>query len=261
MPGTPPETTASNRPAQAPADRWALFLDFDGALVDIADTPEAVSPPAGLACALARLRDRVDGALAIVSGRPLAILDRFLAPHRFDAAGVHGAERRAGGRVERHPDGLQEARARLCERLPSDAGLRVEDKGCALTVHWRLAPHLEGAAITAIAETLRALGSRYRVQHGKCAAEILPRDADKGRAIEAFLGAPPYQGRRPLFIGDDLTDEHGFAVVNRRCGVSARVGPGQTCARFRLGAPQDVRACVHRWAAGAPINPEQDLRS
>lgn len=241
-----------------------MFLDFDGTLVDIAQHPEAVLIPTSLTEPLICLRDRFGGSLAIISGRPIAALDRFLAPHEFDAAGVHGLERRTGGQLQRPPareqGRLQAGLSSLKERLPRDAGVVIEDKGYSVAVHWRLAPQLEDLVIEAVNEIMRRLGPEYKLQKGKAVAEILFAEASKGRAIEALLDAPPYRGRRPIFIGDDLTDEHGFDVVNLRGGVSVRVGPGDTCARFRLASPEAVRERLRAWSAGQPINPEQDFK-
>jgi trehalose 6-phosphate phosphatase len=244
-------------------DNWAVFLDFDGTLVDIARHPEAVSIPAALAGPLACLRDRLGGALAIISGRRIEALDRFLTPHEFDAAGVHGLERRSGGQLQlcpTHVSGrLRAVLKSLDKRLPKDAGLHIEDKGCAVAVHWREAPQLESLVLEAVESVMGELGPEYVLQKGKAVAEILSAEVNKGLAIKALLDTPPYQGRRPIFIGDDLTDEHGFGVVNQRGGVSVRVGPGPTCARFRLADPQAVRDRLRAWGAGQSINPEQDF--
>jgi trehalose 6-phosphate phosphatase len=250
-------------PGEAVAGAWALFLDFDGTLADIAEHPEAVSFPSALANLLARLRDRLDGALAIISGRPVAVLDGFLAPHQFDMAGLHGAEVRTGGRIVHSSavpsSDLQNAAQALSDRLPPDPGLFIEDKGYSIAVHWRQAPQHEEAALKLAGEIVNNLGPRYRLQKGKAVAEILPANSDKGRAIEILLDQPLYRERRPIFIGDDLTDEDGFGVVNRLNGVSVRVGAGGTAARYRLANPQAVRNRLTVWAEGGPINPEKDF--
>jgi trehalose 6-phosphate phosphatase len=258
------ETLRSPHMAKEFTGNWAMFLDFDGTLADIAERPEAISIAASLAERLASLRDRLGGALAIVSGRPIAALDRFLAPYEFDAAGVHGLERRFGSQPQhcsvRERGRLPAALTSLRERLPQNAGILIEDKGCSLAVHWRMSPLLEGLVLGVIPDVMRDLGPEYQLQRGKAVAEILSSDVNKGRAIEALLSAPPYLGRRPVFIGDDLTDEHGFEAVNERDGVSVRVGPGPSRARFRLPNPQAVRDLVRAWGAGQPINPELDFQ-
>jgi trehalose 6-phosphate phosphatase len=236
---------------------FALFLDFDGTLVDIVDRPDAVAVEAGLPEALAALSRRLGGALAIVSGRPIAFLDRHLGEGVFDAAGLHGIERRLGGRFqgcrpEDHPRlraGIRDLKVRF---LP-DPRIIIEDKGCTVAVHWRLAPDRAEEAQGA-AETLAAhLGPDYRVQQGKAVAEILPAASGKGRVIASFLTEPPYRGRRPIFIGDDLTDEHGFETVNTYGGLSVRVGPGSSVAAVRLASPAALRTTLRAWADGEPI--------
>jgi trehalose 6-phosphate phosphatase len=233
-------------------DGWALFLDFDGTLVEIADRPEAVVVERGLPGTLATLRDGLDGALALVSGRPIASLDGFLAPYRFDAAGLHGVERRLRGelfpcRPEAHPT-LREAVAELPNRLPQHPGILIEDKGCSVGVHWRLAPELDTDVIEVVEATAAALGPDYRLQAGKAVAEILPARAAKGPAIARFLTEMPFRGRRAVFCGDDLTDEHGFITVNELGGITVRVGPGPTVAQRRIETPAALRLVLAEWA-------------
>ncbi|HST94560.1 MAG TPA: trehalose-phosphatase, partial [Microvirga sp.] len=134
----------ATRPAEGNEAGWALFLDFDGTLVEIAERPDAVVVPADLGRTLQSLRDRLGGAMALVTGRSIAVIDGFLAPDRFDVAGLHGAEYRlAGGlfpcRPEEHPD-LRRAIEELEERFAAEAGVLIEDKGCSVALHWRLAP-------------------------------------------------------------------------------------------------------------------------
>lgn len=241
----------------APAQRLrladsALFLDFDGTLVDIAERPEAVRVDPGLSSTLTRLRDRLGGALALVSGRAIETLDDFLAPERFDAAGLHGIERRVGGRLfpcrpEDHPD-LRTGIVRLRQDLSGMPGVLIEDKGCSVAVHWRMAPDRAADAERAVQTLAEELGPGYRLQFGRAVAELVPARSGKGAAILRFLEEAPYAGRRPVFIGDDLTDEHGFAAVNARGGVSMRIGPGPTEARFRLETPAALRRRLAVWA-------------
>jgi trehalose 6-phosphate phosphatase len=231
---------------------WALFLDFDGTLVDIAERPQDVRVDPALPATLARLRDRLGGALAVVSGRPVAFLDERLAPLRFDAAGLHGiehriAERYSPCRPEDHPQ-LREQVARLQRVVASHPGMLIEDKGCSVAVHWRLAPDKADVALALARDAASHLGAAYRIQYGKAVAEILPAASGKGRVIEAFLTQVPYRGRRPVFIGDDLTDELGFEVVNAVGGLSVRIGGGDTVAKGRLNTPADLRRCLTRWA-------------
>lgn len=244
---------------------WALFLDFDGTLVEIAERPDDVVVDASLAETMARLRDRLGGALAIVSGRPVEAIDRFLSPHLFDVAGLHGAEHRLGGRLEPcrphdHPE-LRRGVDLLKRRLAAEAGILVEDKGCSVAVHWRSAPGSAAAAIEVVESVARGLGADYRLQRGKAVAEILPHGAAKGIVIERFLNHAPYRGRRPIFIGDDVTDEHGFAAVDARNGISVRVGAGPTSASRMLATPSALRERLAAWAAGTPIDLDQAARA
>jgi trehalose 6-phosphate phosphatase len=236
---------------------WALFLDFDGTLVDIAERPEAVRVDPALPPALAGLQARLQGALAIVSGRPIAFLDGRLAPFRFDAAGLHGIEHRLAGRLSpcdpnAHP-ALRLEVARLVEVTAPHPGVLIEDKGCSVAVHWRIAPDKADFARGQAQATAAALGETYRIQYGKAVAEILPAASGKGWVIEAFLREPPYRGRIPIFIGDDLTDENGFAAVNAAGGVSIRVGAGESVAAQRLDSPAHLRECLFRWAETGDI--------
>jgi trehalose 6-phosphate phosphatase len=236
---------------------WALFLDFDGTLVDIAERPEAVRLDPALLPILSRLRDRLGGALAIVSGRPIGFLDERLAPLALDAAGLHGLEHRIAGRLstcrpEDHPR-LRAAVRALSDRIAGRDGLLIEDKGCSVALHWRLAPQEAGFARETAESLAGGLGPDYRIQFGKAVAEILPAAAGKGKVIATFLTEPPYRGRRPIFVGDDLTDEHGFETVNARAGLSIRVGEGSTKASRRLHSPAELRRCLAAWAEGLPI--------
>ncbi|KAA5603081.1 trehalose-phosphatase [Blastochloris sulfoviridis] len=243
--------------AGSPAShRFALFLDFDGTLVDIAERPDAVVLDPATLDALVRLQHRLGGALAIVSGRNLATLDALFAPFRFDASGLHGAECRLGERTHfEHgvPTHFRRMVDDLKHRFGADTGLLVEDKGKAVSLHWRLAPERAEDALAAMTAIVADLGGAYRLQHGKAVAEIVPVGASKGVAISRFLAEPPYRDRCPVFIGDDLTDEHGFEVVNARGGLTIHVGAGPTRAQARLASPAEVRARIARWADGEPI--------
>lgn len=234
-------------------DGYALFLDFDGTLVDIVERPDAVVVDPALPAILTQLQERLDGALAIISGRPIAFIDRHFAPHRFDIAGLHGLERRVGGRLHLcdpgdHPR-LREAIERLKEVVAAKPGVLIEDKGCSVAIHWRLAPHEKDFALATAHAVMEALGNDYRIQHGKAVAEILPAAAGKGKVIERLLQETPYKGRCPIFAGDDLTDENGFRTVNAHGGLSIRIGAGGTVAPVRLGTPADLRHSLSVWAS------------
>ncbi len=233
----------------------ALFFDFDGTLVDIAPTPDAVFVSPQLRDALMRLRDKVDGALALVSGRNLATLDAHFAPFIFDAAGLHGLEVRTGGRVlEREPPSHRlrttVANLQVCAaRWPRAI---IEDKSQSVAVHWRLAPEVETQIRERVDEEVLLLGADFRVQWGKAVAEILPVGFHKGGAIDVLIDLPPFAGRKPIVFGDDVTDEDAFRIVNARGGYSVKVGPETTAATFRLPSARDVRALVLEWSRDLP---------
>ncbi len=230
--------------------RTALFLDVDGTLVALAEHPDAVHVDAQLLALLERLREAMGGALALVSGRSLEALDRLFAPQRFAAAGQHGAERRAAdGSLHRHAPlapRLHEAAARLRALAAANPGLLLEEKGSSLAVHYRHAPAAGPLVEAEARRVLEALGGDFELQAGKLVFEVKPSGRDKGTAIAEFLGEAPFAGRTPVFVGDDLTDELGFASVNRLGGASVKVGAGPTAARWRL----PDAAAVRQWLAG-----------
>ncbi len=225
-------------------DDWALFLDVDGTILEIAATPDAVRVPAHAVTAIAAAYQRLSGAVALVSGRTIADLDRLFAPLELPAAGSHGAQRRtATGRVAGRHDAarLKPARELLARWTDKHVGALLEDKQDSLALHYRNAPHLERDARRAVAEAASALGPNFHVQEGKMVLEIKARATSKGRAIEEFMEEAPFKGRRPVFIGDDLTDEAGFEAVNRLGGHSIAVGVARpTGARWRLRDARDV---------------------
>lgn len=220
----------------------ALFLDFDGTLVDIAPQPEAVRVPRPLIESLAAMQERLDGAIAIVSGRPIAQIDEFLRPLRLPAAGVHGAERRrADGSMQLFNgpslDRVEAAARALAARHPE---LRVEPKRGSLALHYRQAPQLEAQCLLAMQAAVDASPGLVLLR-GKMVAEAKPAGASKGHAVEEFLAEPPFAGRTPVFIGDDVTDEAGFAAVQRLGGLGVKVGEGETAALRRLPDPAAFR--------------------
>lgn len=231
--------------APGSAEGWALFLDFDGTLVDIADRPEAVVVDPRLPALLTRLRERCGGALAIVTGRAVSAIEGFLPGLGLDICGLHGMERRIGGRLQRiEPANLPALRAavpKLAARLSPIPGVLIEDKGESVALHWRLAPDAAPQVREAASGALRDLGPNFRLQDGKAVVEIVPEASGKGRAVEALLAAAPYYGRRPLFVGDDVTDENGFRAVEPLGGVTIKVGAGATAAARRIASPAALR--------------------
>jgi len=225
-------------PAVLPADRTAFFFDFDGTLVELAPTPDGVVARADMLALLAELRRLTHGAVAVVSGRGIDSIDAFLRMPDLPVAGLHGAERRdANGDTQRvgfNDQRLLHMEQVLAEVVRTHPGMLLEIKGAALALHYRNAPEHEGAARAATEKLVAEYADAYVLQPGKMVYEIKPKDVDKGRAVRAFLGEPPFAGRRPVFAGDDLTDEKGFAVVNAHDGLSIKVGAGDTAARTRV---------------------------
>jgi trehalose 6-phosphate phosphatase len=224
---------------------WALFLDIDGTLLDLATTPDAVAVPGGLPPLLDALTRGLSGALALISGRSLAAIDGLF-PGGRDAAGNHGAEWRLQGRVSADLDAWPEDLAAELEQAARPlAGVLVERKACALALHYRQAPDQAAAVEELAAAAVRAAPTPLRLLHGKRVIELVPAGASKGKAIEGFMQCPPYTGRTPVFVGDDLTDEEGFPTVRRMGGIGIHVGVRATAAQHRLASP----AAVRRWLA------------
>jgi len=229
---------------------WAFFLDIDGTLLDIAETPDAAEVTRREKSLVRRLHDAANGALALVSGRSLAAIDELFAPLKLAAAGQHGIERRdAQGRVHRgdYPHKpLRRAAKKIGDFAARHEGLVFEDKGTSFSLHYRLAPELADAARGAVREAAAEVGDWLEVQHGKMVVELKPAGRDKGVAIEEFLHEAPFAGRSPVFIGDDVTDEDGFRVVNRVGGHSVKVGSGRTVARWQVEDPAAARAWLQQ---------------
>ncbi|QKN81400.1 trehalose-phosphatase [Scandinavium goeteborgense] len=225
---------------------YAFFFDLDGTLADIKPHPDQVIIPGPIRMTLQQLAEQQAGALALISGRSMSELDALAAPYHFPLAGVHGAERRdikGQTHIVRLPATLADA---LLEWLTAGmaplTGCEVENKGMAFALHYRQAPQHQQAVEQLAAQAV----SRFEglaLQPGKCVVEIKPTGINKGAAISAFMQEAPFLGRQPVFIGDDLTDEAGFDVVNLAGGVTVKVGPGETHAHFRLASVADT----HQW--------------
>ena len=233
------------------ARNWAWFLDIDGTLLEIADRPEEVHVHARNLKLLEDLRRATGGALALVSGRSIAVLDELFKPLRLPSAGQHGAERRdAQGALHRHPaPPLKSVFSKITKFASSHDGLVVENKGRSVALHYRLAPQLAGAAQAAVRRAAAEAGPGIEVQDGKMVFEVKPAGCDKGKAIAAFMREAPFAGRLPVFLGDDVTDELGFRVVNRLGGHSIKIGLGASAARWRLADPAEARAWLRAWLA------------
>ncbi len=231
-----------------PPRACCLFLDVDGTLIEFADTPEAVIADAALRALLVDLYGALDGAVALVSGRSIDFLDRLFAPLQLPAAGLHGAERRTAQGLRHHPPpaaaALEQARGALARLVQAHPGANLEDNGAALALHYRRAPQFAPALRQAVAAIAAGLEADYHLLEGAQVLEIKPRGFDKGRAVEAFLREPPFAGRLPVFVGDDLTDRDGMRSVEAHGGWSVAVGE-RVSGRLRLA---DARA-ARRWLA------------
>lgn len=226
----------------------AVFLDFDGTLADLAPQPDAVQVEPAVPELLGRLGVLLGGAVAVVSGRPLAEVDQHLAmPQRLSVAGVHGAERRgADGLVRRIAVPSLDAPLALVQALVlRHPALRVERKPCALALHYRQAPELEDACVATMTEAMHRCEG-MTLMRGKMVVELKPRRASKGAAVRSFLDERPFRHRRPWFFGDDVTDEGAFELVQSLGGVAVKIGEGETLATHWLPDPAAMRAWLAR---------------
>lgn len=229
-------------------DKAALFLDFDGTLVELADTPDAIRVAPGLVPMLASLRGRLEGRIAIVSGRSLDDLKRHVPLHDIAFSGSHGLELQLadGSKLPLSiPLGLEHVHEAVARFAAAEAGLVVEEKPAGIALHYRLAPQRE-TAVLAFMSALAAAND-FALQRGKMVVELRPDGANKGDALKAFMTEPEFAGAVPVFVGDDLTDEHAFAAAAALGGAGVLVGPARaTAATYRL----DSVAAVARWLNG-----------
>jgi trehalose 6-phosphate phosphatase len=237
-----------------PINGLAYFLDIDGTLVDLADTPDAVTLDAALPDLVEALYESSGGAVALITGRSIADADRLFPKRRLPIAGQHGHERRsAGGVITQHrmsPRALDAGRHLLRGIVERHPDLLLEDKGLTLALHYRRAPHLASLAHRTMRNAQSLLGDQYCLHRGKRVVELTPAGKDKGLAIRAFTREAPFRGKRPVFIGDDVTDEHGFAIVNSLGGDSIKVGAGPTAAGWRLPSVPAVLAWLEHGTPG-----------
>jgi len=231
------------KPPAALHEDAALFLDFDGTLVELAETPDSIRVPEGLAPLLERLRRRLGGRLAIVSGRSLADLERHLPASGIAFSGSHGLELRLadGARLPLSvPIGLDDVADKVRRFADEVPGLIAEAKPAGIALHYRRAP---GAEVR-VGRFMDNLAARhgFSVQRGAMVIELRPLGATKGDALRAFMTEPVFAGARPWFVGDDLTDEHGFEAAAELGGAGILVGPPRdTAARYRLESVAAVR--------------------
>ncbi len=222
---------------------WALFLDFDGTLTEIAASPDAVRIDADLPSLLGQLETWLGGAVAIVSGRPIAQIDTLLAPARLPVAGLHGLERRLpDGRMEQtdtHRTDLDSVKKAMTQLAATDNRLLLEDKQLTVALHYRQAPDKASLCRKTVQSAVLPFPA-LEVLEGKMVLEARPVDMNKGVAVQALMAVPPFRGRVPVMVGDDVTDEDGFQLVNDLQGITVKVGPGATRAGHRLDGVGDV---------------------
>lgn len=239
-----------------PLETTALFLDIDGTLLDVAREPDAVAVPDGLVDTIERIRESLDGALAIITGRPIPEVDRLFSPLKLVAGGVHGSElrREMYGKIEvlapSFPTALIEELEVLCGASP---GILLEVKGTGVAIHYRQAPAAAagvGSALQAMAE--RSLGA-LRLTPGRMVFELLPACMSKGTALEALMTARGFAGRRAIVIGDDVSDESAFRVAESAGGLALRVrGEHFTNGATDFSGPAEVRAWLDQLAPAQP---------
>ena len=235
----PPNLDALDR-----AGSLALFLDFDGTLVDIAPTPDGIAVPADLAQALCQLRDRLEGRLALVSGRALDDLERHLGHLPIARAGSHGSDCRAadGTVLGDAPAGLPESLLATIHDFAAREGFDTEDKPHGAALHYRANPSLEDRGLAFAKQVAREHG--LQVKRGKCVIELVSSGADKAEAVRNIMQAAPFHGAMPVFVGDDVTDEDGMRAAAELGGFGIAVGerPSDN-ARYSLESP----AAVQHW--------------
>src|ERR1700744_391977 len=262
-----PTSAAKSPPNAIPVPRsmlphlkeMAILLDIDGTLLDLAPTPREVWVPPGLSNTLNGLLQRSLGALALVSGRSLNDIDLIFAPDQFPAVGGHGAEMRLGSSDEAvavHAPPLdKELKRRLATIAKLSPGILLEDKGYSLALHYRLAPHAEKAIYEAVSLIRADLpNAPIEVLPGKCVCEVKHSGFTKASGVRELMMHEPFKGRRPLFIGDDITDETVFAIMPDFNGLAFSVGcPAQGVAG-QFDTPNDVRNFLAQLLLGQSVN-------
>jgi len=225
---------------------WALFLDLDGTLLDIAAAPDKVVMPARLIDALAGVSVALDGALAVVSGRKLRNIDRLLSPLRLPVAAEHGAViRRPSSRIDKLPARRRPSKTwikQLRQAVIGWDGVLIEEKTYSVALHYRLAPHRKGAVRKLAMSLVRAAPNRFELLAAKQAFEVRPKGTTKARAVEVLMEQPPFRGRQPVFVGDDVTDEDGIEIAHQLGGLGLNV------ASAFGGQPRAVRDWLKRAA-------------
>lgn len=227
-------------------DATALFLDIDGTLIDLASRPDGVFVPESLKADLGATSELLGGALALVSGRAVVDIDRLFSPLGLPASGVHGSEfrpRPGEPALRLAPLIPDELRAKAQEIVDEHPGALLEDKGIAIALHWRLAPQFGTAIEAAVAAMMEGAPPGLAALRGHAVVEIKGSALNKGIAVERFLQEPAFRGRRPVFIGDDVTDQAAFAAVTRNGGFAFAVGRAMEDTLDWFASPAEVR----RW--------------
>jgi trehalose 6-phosphate phosphatase len=237
-----------SRPLPSLSANAAFFIDFDGTLVEIASRPDLVEVEPRVRSLLAALGTRYGRAVAVVTGRPLEVVDALLAPLKLPIAAEHGSVRRdATGRVHLETEGIEALAAaalRLEPLVAANRGLLLERKTASAALHYRQRPDLAEVCASAVREAAAGKDGLV-ILPGKMVYELRPAGIDKGTAVAAFLGEAPFRGRLPVYAGDDFTDEHAFATVNAAGGLTIKVGEGETTAAY-----QTDRQGLLAWAEG-----------
>ena len=239
-------------------DHCAILLDIDGTLLDLAPTPREVWVPPGLRETLNGLLAKTSGALALVSGRSLNDIDLIFAPEQFPAIGGHGAEMRVSTDSEavatHAPPMDKELKRRLAAIAKLSPGILLEDKGYSLALHYRLAPHAETAIYEAVSLIRADLpNAPIEIMPGKCVCEIKPSGFNKASGVIELMTHEPFSGRRPIFIGDDVTDESVFAIMPKLGGLAFSVGRRAAGVAGHFDEPRDVREFLARLIDGQPL--------
>ena len=239
-------------------DEFAVLLDIDGTLLDLAPTPREVWVPPDLSKTLNRLLDKTSGAVALVSGRSLNDIDLIFAPEQFPAVGGHGAEMRLESDSEavaiHAPPMDKELKRRLAAIAKLSPGILLEDKGYSLALHYRLAPHAEKAIYAAVSLIRADLpNAPIEVMPGKCVCEIKHSGFNKASGVIELMTHDPFKGRRPIFIGDDVTDESVFAIMPDLGGLAFSVGRRAKGVVSHFDEPRDVREWLARLVDDAAV--------
>lgn len=229
-----------------------ILLDFDGTLVDLAPTPHGIELPEELPGLLSDLGSATGGRTIIVTGRTITDIEKFLPGFQGTVLACHGAERRVAGEVVPHllsgSDTVRDLFASVAKFARSESGLLEEWKPTGAVLHFRQVPEA-AERVREFMAGLAAQNEGFELHSSKLAYELRPDDIGKDSAIRALMAEPPYEGTRPAFFGDDLTDEPALELVHAMGGISVRVGPGETAAPYYLPDPAATRALLRSWLA------------